>query len=94
MKLMRETYRITLEDFAKEYAGSRVERLVHAGNWCDRYPDCSSRDERLSDLEEKLLEQVDEANDIIIYSSTAMMYAKALAREAYMLGILDDGHIQ
>ena len=78
MKLMSETYRITLEDFAKEYAGSRVERLVHAGNL----------GERLSDLGEKLLEQVDEANNMIIYSSTAMMYAKAIAREAYMLGIL------
>ena len=95
MKLTQRRHCSTLEDFAKQYVEDRIEVLVQQGNWDnDRYPDISRWNERLSDLAEKLIDMDCDESTVDIFSATALLYDKALAKEAYLLGFLDGGHIQ
>lgn len=95
MKLMQNNRFQSLEDAAREYAENRVDALVQEGNWNnDRYPDISRLFERMGDLMDALLDETGESDSVSTFSATAMLYAKALAKEAYMLGILDGGRIQ
>ena len=71
-----------LQEIARKYAGDRVDKMIQRMVWCnDEYPNI-----------ERVLKYFGNPAGNLQYDA-AMMFARMVAEEAYLIGILDGGRI-